>query len=288
MADVEERLKAHSALFSSLAELMPTVVEEAKDEEIPGKDPGDSVVNGFSVERVQSLSLSALQKRLKEKIENLHRKRNAGESSEGGGGGEEVMAQKKKKITERHKQKKGQRQHDKSAKKKVSGKILEPKVAETSKRPSVVDEMGRVVFSKFDFSTRTRGEDRMETNSSKKDYKKLLAKAEAAQKKLEEIKKTDERRGDELAKKLMWQKAVDMAQGTKMKDDPKLLKKSAKRVEKRKKKSLKEWGKRKELEKEAMDKRQAKRKANIEERKEQTRFKKMKRGKKHKGRTPGF
>ena len=282
---LEERLKVHSVLFASMAELIPhhQGVEEKESDE-------DSMVNGFSVERVQSISLSALQERLKEKIEGFHKKRNAAEESGGQDERtEDEITQKRKKRMETRKRKKGQRQRDKLSKKKGSGKISGKEVAETSTRPSVIDETGRVVFSKFDFSTNARREAKIDENPSKnKDYKKLLAKAEAAQKKLEVIKNMDERRGEELATTLMWQKALDMARGTKVMDDPKLLKKSAKRVEKRKKKSLKEWDERKKLEKLAMDKRQAKRKANIEERKEQMRSKKMKKGKKSKGRTPGF
>lgn len=288
---MEKRLKAHSALFASMAELIPSVGAKEKEEDIFGDGPSNGSMNGFSVESVKSISLSALQERLKEKIEGLHRKRNAGEASRGvGERTEEEMAQKRQKRMERQKKKKGQRQRDKSAKKKGNGKNLEQDSAEASTRPSVVDETGRVVFSKFDFSTTARKEAKtVENTSKKKDYKKLMAKAEAAQRKLEDIKKTDERRGEELAKKLMWQKAVDMARGTKLKDDPKMLKKSAKRIESKKKKSAKEWDERKKQEKEAMEKRQAKRKANIDERKEQIRSKKMKKkGKKSKGRTPGF
>ena len=169
---------------------------------------------------------------------------------------------------------------------------LKEKLGEVPQRPSFVDDSGLVIFSKFDFTSSAHKEVQLaerKSMSKKKGYKKLLAKAEAAQRKLEELKKTDEKRGEELAKKLMWQKAMDMARGTKIKDNPKLLKKTVKKIEKRKKKTSKEWEERKNMEREAMEKRQAKRKANIEERKEQIRSKKIKRRmKKGKGRTPGF
>lgn len=285
---VEGRLKAHSALFASMTELIPPQQVQKKEK----VSRGDGATNGFSVERVQSISLTALQDRLKDKIEGLHRKRNAVEASEGGGDKrtDEEISQKRKKRMETRKRKKGQRQREKFSKKKGSGKSLGQEAAQTSTRPSVIDETGRVVFSKFDFSTNARRETKVDDKpSKKKDYKKLLAKADAAQRRLEEIKNMDERRGEELAKTLMWQKAMDMARGTKIKDDPKLLKKSAKRVDKRKKKSAKEWDERKKLETVAMDKRQAKRKANIDERKEQMRSKKMKKRRKiNKSRTPGF
>lgn len=38
-----------------------------------------------------------------------------------------------------------------------------------------------------------------------------------------------------------WQRAMQRAEGTKVFDDPKLIKKSIKRIEKEKKKSAREW-----------------------------------------------
>ena len=281
MDDRGERLKAHSALFAAMEELIP---HQAKGEN-EKLSPNECVVNGFSVERVQSISLSALQERLKDKIEGFHKKRKVGKASaEGSKRANEVITQKKLKRVENHKKKKGHRQ-----KEKLTNKAMQ-KRKDILTRPSVIDETGRMVFSKFDFSTTTREKSKLDQNpSNTKDLKKLLAKAESAQKKLEEIKKLDERKGEELEKKLIWQKALDMARGTKLKDDPKLLKKSAKRIEMRKKKSSKEWDKRKKQELEAREKRQSKRKRNIDERKEQVRSKKMKkRGRGGLRRTPGF
>lgn len=83
-------------------------------------------------------------------------------------------------------------------------------------------------------------------------------------------------------KKLLLQKALDMARGTKVKYDLKMLKRIVKKNFKKKKTSSKQWEERKKMEKEAMDRRQAKGKANIED------HKKMKRLKKTKGQTPGF
>ena len=245
------------------------------------------LINGFSVENVQSTSLNDLQERLRLKIESLKRKRNTPSGRRDEEGTVEEKAKKRQKRMEEKKRKKELRQKKKNSNDRQ--KLLKRVSEEAIKRPSIKDETGRIVFNKFDFSTSVQAVEQKDKGPQKKDYKKLLAKAEVAQKKLDELKRKDEKRGEELEKKLQWQKAVDMARGTKLKDDPKLLKKTMKKEDKKKQKSSKEWEKRKELEKQAMEKRQEKRKRNIQERVEQIKAKKMKkRAKKSKIRKPGF
>ena len=272
-----------------MVKMVPSVLTK-EDEEDSEEAGADDLGDKFSVERVQSIGLRALQERLKEKLGKSNRKRNAGEVT---GVKDGNPSKKKQKRMEKAKKKNGHQNKNKSSAKKGIATIgTNSNDVQVPQRPSFVDDSGRVVFSKFDFTSSAHKEVQLaerKSMSNKKDYKKLLAKAEAAQRKLEELKKTDEKRGEELAKKLMWQKAMDMARGTKIKDNPKLLKKTVKKIEKRKKKTSKEWEERKNMEREAMEKRQAKRKAHVEERKEQIRSKKIKkRMKKGKGRTPGF
>ena len=155
---------------------------------------------------------------------------------------------------------------------------------EYPKRPSIKDESGRVVFSKFDFGTPAVYS---EQKPKSKDYKKLLAKAEAAQKKLEKLKEVDEKKSEELQEKLQWQRAMEMAKGTKIKDDTKRLRKTVKRLNSKKAKSRKQWLERQNQETLAKEKRQEKRKKNIQERIDQAKAKKFKkRG--GKARRPGF
>jgi len=275
---MEARLKAHSTLFSSMAKLVPPLVAQEEEDEVESEKK-------FSVENVRSLSLGALQERLREKVGTTNRKRKAGETAD-----EDNPPTKKKKRKEKKSKKKNSKEKGKAIAQKEKLVSKQPRSEVIPPKPTFVDENGRVVFSKFDFSSTAHKEvQQSEKNKNNKDYKSVLAKAEAAQKKLEELKKTDEKRGDELAKKLMWQRAMDMARGTKLKDDPKRLKNTIKSKEKKKKRSAKEWEERKKLEKEAIEKRQAKRKTNIEERKEAIHAKKLKkRLKKNKSRTPGF
>ena len=146
-------------------------------------------------------------------------------------------------------------------------------------KPSVVDKNGRVVFSKFDFvSPSEPPKDRR----AKKDFQKLLAKAEREQKKLKQLKETDEKKGEEIEAKLLWKKALSHAKGEKMRDDPSLLKKTIKRQDAKKRKSQKEW-KARAAQVELLKKRkQELRQTHIQERIERKKARKMKK------RKPGF
>ena len=289
-----KKLKLDPEARKSVAELQAEA--DCLEEDVGDKEKPP---NGFSVDRVQSLSLGNLQSRLKEKIESLRRSRKAPpEGKEDGGGGGDM----KEKVVVKRKKKKEKLKREKELKKRklVSGGgggdgAVKGSAGKGEERETEVKK--RVTFSKFDFSLPVQAEDQERAvegktknkSGGKRDYKKLLAKAEATQKKLDEIKRNDERRGRELEKRLQWQKALDMARGVKLRDDPRLLKKSLKRVEKKKQKSKKEWEARKESEREALEKRQEKRKRNIQARVDQVKARKIKkRMKKGTPRKPGF
>ena len=233
--------------------------------------------NGFSVERIKSGDLNELRERLKAKVEELRGKRKAGDTEEG-------HAQKRQKRMDRKQRKKEMRLKEKQ--RKTSKQVSRISIKDS--RPSLEDKSGRIVYSKFDFSTPVK---EWEPAGKKKDYKKLLAKAEASQKKLEELKKKDEKKGEDLEEKLNWQKAVELAKGTKLKDNPKQLKKTIKRLGKKKNRSQKQWEERVKQEKQMKERRQELRQKHIQERTEQIKAKKMKRIKRRgKGqpRQPGF
>ena len=146
-------------------------------------------------------------------------------------------------------------------------------------KPSVVDKSGRVVFSKFDFASPSEP---LKDSSTKKDFQKLLAKAERQQKKLQQLKETDERKGEELEAKLSWKKALSHAKGEKIRDDPALLKKTIKRQDAKKRKSRKEWKARASQVELLKKRKQDLRQKHIQERIEAKKARKMKK------RKPGF
>lgn len=245
-------------------------------------------LNGFSVEKVQSGDLNDLRERLHSKIAALRGKRKlmpdegAAEEREEVEGSSTATSEKRRKIMEKRQRKKELRKRGKE--RKQSTKREKHSTGDKPKRPSIKDESGRIVFSKFDFSTPAV---QSEPKPKSKDYKKLLAKAEVAQKKLEKLKEVDEKKSEELQEKLQWQRAMEMAKGTKIKDDMKRLKKTVKRLDSKKAKSRKQWLERQKQEAQAKEKRQEKRKKNIQERIDQAKAKKVKkRG--GKSRRPGF
>ncbi|KAI5923043.1 surfeit locus protein 6-domain-containing protein [Camillea tinctor] len=98
------------------------------------------------------------------------------------------------------------------------------------------------------------------------DAKGALHKLENQKKRLEEM--DDEKRKD-VEDKEAWLTARRRAEGEKIKDDEKLLKKSIKRKEHAKKKSTKEWAARKEGVAKSMKDRQKKREENIKKRRDE-------------------
>ena len=256
------------------------------EERVMKKHPKASAtvsLNGFSVERVQSGDLNDLRERLHSKIAALRGKRklmpNEGAAEEGESSLKGTN-EKQRRIVEKRQRKKELRKKGKE--RKQVAKREKHSAVDNPKRPSLKDESGRIVFSKFDFSIPA-----VQPKPMTKDYKKLLAKAEAAQKKLEKLKEVDEKKSEELQEKLQWQRAIEMAKGTKIKDDTKRLKKTVKRLDSKKAKSRKLWLERQNQETLAKEKRQEKRKKNIQERIDQAKAKKLKkRG--GKCRRPGF
>ena len=87
----------------------------------------------------------------------------------------------------------------------------------------------------------------------------LHKKLRDAERKQEKIKKLE----PEEAKKVLWKNALDKAQGIKVKDDTKMIRKAIKRKEAEKKKHKKKWAERTEKLDEAKKLRQKKRKQNI-------------------------
>ena len=232
-------------------------------------DQGAASSSQFSVERVNSSSLSELRERLRSKILEFQSKRN-------------MQA---KKATEAGLKKDDGKHRQKKTKKCPADAIVSQSTSKEADRPSIKDN-GHLVFSKFDFSTPIADRKR------KKDYKKLLAKAEARQKKIDEMTELDLRKGQELQEHLKWQQATNRAEGKKMKDDVTLLNRTLKRLGKRKTKSRKDWEQRKSAQERQIAKHQEIRQQHIQERIEQKKAKSI--GKRRGGKTrkrarkPGF
>ena len=152
----------------------------------------------------------------------------------------------------------------------IDESVSSQSTSKESNRPS--KNIGHLVFSKFDFSTLIA--DR-KPSGRKKDYKKLLVKAEARQKKIDEMTELNMRKGKELQEHLKWQQATNRAEGKKMKDDVTLLKRVLKQMSKKKTKSRKDWEQRNSAQEGQIAKHQEIQQQHIQERIEQKKTKSM-------------
>merc|ERR1711931_544037 len=138
-----------------------------------------------------------------------------------------------------------------------------------------------VVFSKFDFATSVKERD-PKKKKKKKDLKQLLTIAETKQNELKLLEETDAEKAKETKAEMCWDSALQKASGTKIKDNPKLLKKTLKRKEKEKSKSEKVWKDRVDNVEKKKEEKQKLRKQHLKERREAGNGKKKGGGKKKK------
>jgi hypothetical protein len=311
LEELRERLSSHSACFNSLLELIPAkyyfaeneeeksskfyknkrnkapkqaVKEATKKAKLNRLDPSQhktvpeiqaelSAENSktagrvVSVEDVACSSIGDLRTKLHERIQLLRRKRKAPSNLNS----ESDRPVKKAKIS-------AKRESKKDKKKTVNSSQINSRPALNTKK-TIVNSEGKVVFSKFDFTSDV-AKSQGKGGAKKKNYKKLLEKAESRKKKMEEMKGDNSEKSKEIIETAKWKKALGKSEGVKQKDDPALLKKAIKRKELQKKKHHKEWKERVENQKKQMKERQDRRQKNIRDRID----KKKKKG----GRTPGF
>ncbi|KAF9956150.1 surfeit locus protein [Mortierella alpina] len=142
-------------------------------------------------------------------------------------------------------------------------------------RPSAssINDKGEVRFSKFEFDGLQK------KKRGPTDAQGQLKMVEAHNEKLAALQVVDPEKANALKEKDTWKKALQLAQGEKVKDDVKLLKKTIKREETFKKKSSKEWGERKSTVSKQKDHKQKRREENLKARLDAAKNK----GKKDKG-----
>ncbi|XP_037079719.1 surfeit locus protein 6 homolog isoform X2 [Pollicipes pollicipes] len=142
----------------------------------------------------------------------------------------------------------------------------------------VFNTEGKMVFSKFDFAS--------SEDPGKGKRKKMSLKAELSLAREKRAKKRSQGTGADDNE--AWQTAQKKAKGEKIRDDPKLLAKSLRREQQKKKLSEKRWEERIQNEKQKREQRQNKRLGNINDRRDQKKKKVVEKLKK-KGRIlPGF
>ncbi|KAF9124579.1 hypothetical protein BGW39_008093 [Mortierella sp. 14UC] len=125
---------------------------------------------------------------------------------------------------------------------------------------SSINDKGEVRFSKFEFDGLQK------KKRGPTDAQGQLKMVEAHNEKLAALQAADPEKANAMKEKDTWRKALQLAQGEKVKDDVKLLKKTIKREETFKKKSSKEWGERKSTVAKGKDQKQKKREENLKAR----------------------
>ena len=151
--------------------------------------------------------------------------------------------------------------------------------SESIKSKPVFTDEGKLVFSKFDFAS----SEAPETSKPKKTS--LKSELHRAREKRQKKQQNGSEGG---ADQEAWDTAMKKATGEKIRDDPKLIKKTIRRQQQKKKQSKKKWEERAQNEKQKKEDRQNKRMNNIQERRDQKKKKIVNKLKK-KGRIlPGF
>lgn len=148
----------------------------------------------------------------------------------------------------------------------------------------VFNRDSHIVYSKFELADSSTGMDA----HPKVEKKKLVRQLEVKAEKMKNLEERDPERAKQAQEKQKWHRALDRAEGIKVRDDPTLLKATLKRHEKRRQQSRKKWESRTEHVKQRQEERQQKRRDNIKARKQAKLQTKMKRLKKKGHIVPGF
>ncbi|KAF9902889.1 surfeit locus protein [Lobosporangium transversale] len=212
-------------------------------------------------------SITELRAKLEERLAKLRGRRGANAEANGAG----AKPTSRQAILEaRLKRKKDKKASQKLAKEKRAaggseGLVVKEPAASSSTnagRPSAssINDKGEVRFSKFEFAGLQK------KKKGPTDAQGQLKMVEAHKEKLAALEAANPEKANAMKEKDTWKKALQLAQGEKVKDDVKLLKKTIKREEVFKKKSAKEWGERKATVKKTKDQKQKKREENIKAR----------------------
>ncbi|KAJ2711849.1 hypothetical protein H4R19_003050 [Coemansia spiralis] len=208
-------------------------------------------------------SIGELRQRLQERIENLRQKRGAPEDDVS----REALLEKRLK----------RRKSTKAAKKGTTGAAASKEQVLGSKTPSAnggteagADGSAPAKDHIF-FGRLTTG---MIKKKKGTNAKQQLAKVENKKKELDELRAEDAAKADKIEEKDKWGKALDLAKGEKVRDDPKLLRKTIRRDEQQKKKSARQWSDRKQEVADKIKDRVGRRDANIKARSDAKKMKK--------------
>ena len=157
-----------------------------------------------------------------------------------------------------------------STKPKKLTSLKEAPQAET--KAPVITSNGKKIFSKFDLGLGEHDKRKRKHASFLSNPKQALEKLQAQQERMNQLAAQNPDKAFEKQQSLEWSKAMALAKGEKVKDDPKLLKRALKRKQQQKNKSSKEWSERLEKDKKTQKLAAQKKVENIAARKKRPGF----------------
>ncbi|ORY04185.1 SURF6-domain-containing protein [Basidiobolus meristosporus CBS 931.73] len=253
-ADKEEE---DSDSEADLDEDAMSVDEDSKIEVVSPKVESSGEETEEIVKPLPSSSIEDLKARLQSRIAELRANRKVPSSNSETRDG--ILESRKKRKSEKKEKRKQEQKKMKLSAEEVIVETDSNKNAPKNASASTVNMDGDISFSKFEFDGPKKKKGSLPAAVA-------LKKVEAKQEKLEKLKATDKEKAEKIIENEQWKKALQMSAGAKLKDDPKLLKKTIKRDEVKKKKSSKEWNERKTQVTESIANKQKKRNENIKAR----------------------
>lgn len=213
-----------------------------------------------------------LKERLATKINLLKEKRKAPGSKTGGPvkSREQMLAERKRKQESKQERLKRKREEEDEDDAEASEK------SDAENDDDVEEEASNVLFGNIQFKDGSRMtsdlkniragiDQKKKKGPANNDIKAHLLKLEAKRRKLDQLSPEERKQAQEHSK---WKGLLDQAEGIKVKNDEKLLKKALKRKERQKLKSEIEWKERKQVVKDTISARAKRREANLKARKE--------------------
>ncbi|KAJ6890350.1 hypothetical protein NC651_023992 [Populus alba x Populus x berolinensis] len=259
----KDRLDPEKSSTTTLDLLMQNLEKEKSNSESDGVEVEINPMMSGLENDDQSVTYEELRQRLRRKIEELRGDRNCGSS-------EKAKWRKEKRGIE---QKKRKRESGSGEKNHVPSTSLER-----------VEKDAEEATKELKFSHVKMGTEEEHGKKKKRKISKLKELEKA--KELEEAKK-DPEKGGVISKKHSWKAATSRAAGIKVHDDPKLLKQSLKKGEKRHQKNAEKWKERIETQHKMKAEKQQKRSKNIAGRIEQKKMRRIEKREKKLMR-PGF
>ncbi|CAG8795548.1 1909_t:CDS:2, partial [Gigaspora margarita] len=168
-----------------------------------------------------------------------------------------IKGNRKGKNRNKNSQKK-ERKAEKQKKTKISQVNNNSLEAKDDSTQGLSGDSNSIQYAKFEFNNNKK--------KKKLDNVQLMNKLKSKAEKFEKLKKEDPDKAAKLRENEAWSKALQKAQGEKIKDDPKLLKKTIKKIKFKKKSSEKAWKERIKAVNKAQAERQQKRTTNIQAR----------------------